>query len=219
MKMLKACLTDAAFAIAVFLLTIATPGARAATIWDGPLTNFFHAEGGPGDMLTPGVVITRGADGGLYNSVTEKGANAGVSPADTLWFDGGSLSNFQNLSFSNCPLEESMRPPHKVNHTFIVHLVAEDIYLSLTLTAWGGAGGSGTTSFSYTRTTPSVGPPAPSVSITAPTNGAVFDAPASVVITANASVSGGTVTNVEFFSNGSSLGSAQAPPFTITAAN
>jgi hypothetical protein len=219
MKTLKAILTAIPVEIAVCLLALATPAARATTLWNGPITNFFHAEGGAGDKLTPGVIINRGSSGGLYNSVTEPGANAGVSPKDTMWNEGGSLSNYQNLTFTNCPLEESMRPPNRVNHTFVVHLVAEDIYFSLTLTAWGGQGGSGTTSFSYARTTPSAAPPAPSVTITVPTNGAAFEAPASVDIAATATVSSGTVTNVEFFSNGASLGSVQNPPFDLTASN
>jgi plastocyanin len=59
----------------------------------------------------------------------------------------------------------------------------------------------------------------PTVSITNPTNAAVFSAPANVAITAIASVSGGTVTNVAFFDATSLLGSARTAPFNFTALN
>jgi uncharacterized membrane protein len=57
------------------------------------------------------------------------------------------------------------------------------------------------------------------VSITNPVSGAVFAAPANVNIGANATVSGGTVTNLQFFTNGVSLKSVQTAPFTLTASN
>jgi len=61
--------------------------------------------------------------------------------------------------------------------------------------------------------------PAPAVSITSPVSGDIFAAPASVIITANALVSAGTVTNVQFFANGVSLGSTPTAPFNFTASN
>jgi hypothetical protein len=64
-----------------------------------------------------------------------------------------------------------------------------------------------------------VNPPAPIVNISSPAGGAVFAAPANVPITAGASVSSGTVTNVTFYSGGVPLGSATAAPFSITASN
>lgn len=201
----------------VFALTMrAATNARASTVWTGPITNFTHSAGGLADQIVPGVRITRGSSGGLYNSVTETGAVGGSSPKDTTWAL-GSIANFATLKYGPCPLEQGERPPNDVNKTYVVHLVAEDIYLSLTLTAWGGAGGSGQTSFSYARTTPgAVAPPTPTVSITSPANGASFTAPASVAIDATASVSSGAVTNVQFFTNGISAGSAPAAPFTLT---
>jgi hypothetical protein len=204
--------------IVAALMMAAVPRASAATIWNGPTTNFAHAVNGGADQITPGVAITRGGSGGLYNSVTERSAISGVSPKDTQWAK-GTLANYQSLSYGPCPLESGNRPPNDVGTTFVVHLVNEDIYLQLKLTAWGGAGGSGQTSFSYTRTTPPAAPPTPAVSITEPVGGASFNAPADVTITASATVSSGTVTNVEFFTNGVSLGNVTSAPFTIAANN
>jgi plastocyanin len=61
--------------------------------------------------------------------------------------------------------------------------------------------------------------PAPTVSITSPLEGAVFAAPANVAIAANATVSAGAVTNVQFFANSNFLGAAVTPPFGFTANN
>ncbi len=67
------------------------------------------------------------------------------------------------------------------------------------------------------------GPPgtvlAPTVSITSPADGTVYAPPANVAITANAVVTGSVVTNVQFFTNGVSLGSVLTAPFSITANN
>jgi len=66
--------------IVAALLTAAVPRTSAVTIWNGPTINFTHSVGGGADQMTPGVAITRGGSGGLYNSVTEHSADGGVSP-------------------------------------------------------------------------------------------------------------------------------------------
>lgn len=200
------------------LFVAATPLARASTIWDGPTISFTHSTptGNQVDHLTSGVSFSRGTiAGGLYNTNTESGAIAGISPADTKWAI-GSITNIGSLTFGPCPLEMFGNPPHYVTTNFVVHLTNEDIYLSLKLTAWGGAGGIGDKSFSYMRSTPSLTPPTPTISITNPASGAVFAASANVNIGANAAVSSGTVTNVEFFANGVSQGAVGTAPFTLT---
>jgi len=202
-------------------LMAATTLVHAATIWNGPTTDFAHTdENGLADQMTPGVAITRSTSGnGLYNAVTESGATSGISPMDTEWAI-GSLADYNMLTYIPCPLENGNRPPNFVGTTFVVHLINEDIYLSLTLTGWGAAGGFGDHTFSYTRTTAAAGPPpTPTVTITNPPGGAVFAAPANVNIAADASVSGGTVDSVQFFTNGVSAGSVLTSPFSLTANN
>lgn len=54
----------------------------------------------------------------------------------------------------------------------------------------------------------------PSVSITSPTNNAVFVAPASITISAIAAVTGATLTKVEFYRNGTLLATDTASPYT-----
>lgn len=58
----------------------------------------------------------------------------------------------------------------------------------------------------------------PTVVITNPAAGAVFATPASVKISASATSASGSVTNVQFLSNGSSLGSVTTAPFNFTTA-
>ncbi|TAK97110.1 MAG: hypothetical protein EPO07_13880, partial [Verrucomicrobia bacterium] len=62
-----------------------------------------------------------------------------------------------------------------------------------------------------------LGPNAPPVvSLTSPTNNAVFSAPATIPLAANASDSDGTVTVVEFLADGNTLGAGNAPPYDMT---
>jgi Calcineurin-like phosphoesterase/Bacterial Ig domain/Purple acid Phosphatase, N-terminal domain len=56
----------------------------------------------------------------------------------------------------------------------------------------------------------------PVVSITNPIEGATFQAPASITVTASASDTDGTVQQVDFYANETPIGSVTSPPFTIT---
>lgn len=56
---------------------------------------------------------------------------------------------------------------------------------------------------------------APTVNVTAPTNGTHYATPQQITITANASDSDGTISNVEFFRNGISIGSDATSPYSI----
>ena len=56
----------------------------------------------------------------------------------------------------------------------------------------------------------------PSVSITSPQNGAVFNAPANITITANASDSDGTINRVDFYSGSTLIGSDSLAPYSVS---
>ncbi|WP_192821096.1 Ig-like domain-containing protein [Rufibacter sp. LB8] len=60
---------------------------------------------------------------------------------------------------------------------------------------------------------------APLVTMTAPANGAVYTAPATIVLTATASDTDGNVTKVEFYNGPTLLGTATSIPYTFTWAN
>jgi len=59
----------------------------------------------------------------------------------------------------------------------------------------------------------------PTVSITNPVSGATFAAPWTGAIQATASDSDGSVTNVQFFRDSTSLGNVASPPFSVTVTN
>lgn len=202
------------------LAAISLPAAHATpTIWTGPTTNFVQTAvvlGQPpkADVIVPGKVsLTRNGNHWLYNTNVDAGAVFGT-PSDTEWAF-GSLANHASLayqsfdSFRNFNLSGVLLS----GGPMVCHLINEDIYFSVQFTAWPHGGGP----FAYTRSTPAAVAPTPTVSITAPATNAVFAAPANVTITAAASVSTGTVTNVQFFAGANSVGSKSSGPFTITA--
>ncbi|HVM50544.1 MAG TPA: PQQ-dependent sugar dehydrogenase [Candidatus Acidoferrum sp.] len=192
----------------------------AATVWTGPVTNFTDLDGSDPtqprnqDRLTANVWITRGSSQGIYNAATETGFTHFFSPQDTEWAN-GTLANYASLSYTDWDTwakNVNGGPPFTVGVPAVVHLIAEDIYLSVQFTEWGEQTGG----FSWQRSTPQPADVPPTVSITSPTNGASFTAPANVPITASASDSDGTVTNVSFFDGATFLGKTNNTPYTVT---
>ena len=59
----------------------------------------------------------------------------------------------------------------------------------------------------------------PSVSITAPSNGATFTVGSNITVSANASDSDGSVTSVQFFNGSTSLGTDTSSPYSISISN
>jgi len=203
----------AALAVAVVSLPMAN---AAPTIWNGPTTNFSQSFPGQADVLVPGhVSLTRNFSHWLYNTNVESGAGIGT-PSDTEWAF-GALSDFATLTYQSFDAFRTgdLNGVLINGGSMVCHLINEDIYLSVHFTAWGHGGGL----IAYTRSTPQAVAPPPTinVNITSPATNAVFAAPANVSITANASVSSGSVTNVQFFAGANSVGSKTSAPFTVTA--
>ena len=204
-------------AIASLLMPIK---ANAATVWNGPLINFTQATPYPNppgdrDQLTLNVALTRavpsGGNGGIFNAVTETSFGKFFSPADTEWAV-GSLSDYATLSYTDWTSVGGGNPVHNLpGQQLVVHLISDDIYLSLLFTSLPSGSG-----FSYTRSTPAAANVPPTVAITSPTNGASFTAPATVSLIASASDSDGTVTNVAFFDGATFLGQTNNAPYTVT---
>ncbi len=194
---------------------------RSATIWTGPTTTFTQASPYPGtgdrDQLTPNVALTRanpvgGGTGGIFNAVTESTFTKFVSPADTEWAV-GSLANYATLTYTDWTSVAAGHPVFNlVGQQLVVHLISENIYLSLQFTAFSGGAG-----FSYIRSTPAALNVAPTVAIISPTNGQSFTAPALIPLTANAADSDGSVTNVSFYDGATFLSGTNTAPYTITA--
>lgn len=197
------------------LLVFADVRDQAATLWTGPTIQFRQSPVSESDVILPGkVVLTRGTDDVLFNTAAGETSAGSSSPADTEWAF-GNLAEFSTLSYQSL---ESMRngdlASRILSQPMVMHLIHEDIYLSVRFSFWGQHFSGG---FAYTRSTPPTNSPPPSVSITSPSPGATFAAPATFELAANASSTGGSVTNVEFFANNKSLGSASAAPFRMVA--
>ena len=152
------------------LVGLAIVGAQAqgATIWEGPITNFTKPNSADWtlpanqDRMTSGVWLTRNTTLGLFNAATETNYTHHSSPADTEWAY-GTLANYASLTYRDWEDWFGGRPgggpPSTVGKPAVLHLVAEDIYLSIEFTSWGGNFGG----FSYQRSTPSV--PEPSTTL------------------------------------------------------
>ena len=179
---------------------------QAATLWTGHTIDFVQSSTNLTDELIPGVVsLTRGYSQWLYNPDAGDQGPGLDTPTDTEWAF-GTLDNYDaNYYQTFYSLRNGDLSTLLPGNPMVVHLINEDIYLSLTFSTWPQHGGY----IAYTRSTPPV-------TITSPTNGMVFDAPGPVKFVSSAAVAGGTVTNVAFFANLGSLGSTQSAPFSIT---
>jgi hypothetical protein len=125
-------------------------------IWTGTNKTFSKADGADHtqasnqDLLTSNVSITRANDGGqIFNISKESAANKNSSPAGTTWST-GSINNINNLSFTNFRSAVG-KPKDVVGKNLVMHLVDDNIYLSVKFTSWseGQKGG-----FAYERSTP-----------------------------------------------------------------
>ena len=124
-------------------------------IWTGSNITFTKADGADPteeanqDRITDNVWITRGNNGGqIYNIKSEGSANKDQSPGGTEWAQ-GTIDNVANLNFK--PFREAVGSPKSVEgKNLVVHLIDDDIYISVKFSNWseGKAGG-----FRYERST------------------------------------------------------------------
>src|SRR6266581_1511835 len=147
------------------VLFVATVQARAAVLWNGPIISFSKAAfADPAlpanqDRLTSDVWLTRNSSSGLYNAALETGFVNFFSPTNTEW-SYGTLANYASLTYTNWegwfggPPPGGGGPGSTVGKDAVLHLISDDIYLSIKFTSFGSSGGA----FSYDRSTPSVVP-------------------------------------------------------------
>ena len=139
-----------------------TSSGIAAQVWTGPLTTFTLVSGADPslatnqDRITTNVWITRGAFQGIYNAKAETFYMSFSSPADTEWAY-GALSNYAALTYTNWQGWNGKDPTNSIGRAAVLHLISDDIYLSVEFTSWGSRGAGG---FSYVRSTPATAPPA-----------------------------------------------------------
>jgi hypothetical protein len=147
--------------------------ACATQVWNG--TNMeFNLPGGADwtqptnqDRITTNVWITRDAVNGhgIFNAASESVYASHFSPKGTEWAY-GFLTNYASLSYTNwedCYGSAPVLINNITSTNVVVHLIADDIYLSLKFTSWGGPGAG----FTYTRSTPPQAAPPPAVTLNA----------------------------------------------------
>ena len=136
----------------IFLLTSSL---SAQSIWNGPIIEFEKNNSADPtnstnqDSITNSVAITRGNNGEIYNAFMENQAEKGVSPLGTEWAV-GNLSEIQTLTFSSFRTAV-VKPKFSVGQKLVLHIIEEDIYLSVEFSSWtqGSSGGG----FKYKRST------------------------------------------------------------------
>jgi hypothetical protein len=134
-----------------FLITNKT---NAQTIWDGPMIEFTKENNADPtktinqDIITSDVALTRGYGGEIYNATSETVNESGISPLGTEWAI-GNLSEFESLTFSSFRTTVGA-PKFVVGKKLVLHIIEENIYLSVEFTSWskGKLGG-----FAYKRST------------------------------------------------------------------
>ena len=151
--------------LTVFTAGVARAGIVTPTFWTGPTTTFSKpafadwTQPANQDRLTDNVWITRQDSFGLFNIAVESQVDdigtAGTTPSGTRWAD-GTLADVQAdvnaLNFLPWNQWAAGSPPSTVDRDAVLHLVQDDIYLSIKFTQWSGARGGG--GFTYERSTP-----------------------------------------------------------------
>ena len=139
----------------VVLSLAMVPLNHAATVWNGPLITYSQPSSNPTlatnqDRITPDVWLTRAASKGLFNAFYETNATA-LSPTNTEWAF-GTLENYDSLSYTNwLAWLNGASPTMLVGQQAVVHLITDDIYISIQFTNWASGGNGG---FAYKRSTP-----------------------------------------------------------------
>ncbi len=150
---------------------------------------------------SPSVNLTAPANNATYNAPASVTLTANAADTD------GTISKVEFFNGATLLATSTSSP-----YTFAWNNVGAGNY-NLTAKATDNAGTATTsTAVNISVTNNAV----PSVSLTAPTNNAVFTAPATLTLTASASDADGTISKVEFYSGTTLLGTAMAAPYAIT---
>ena len=146
------------FQLSIFFISCSKEGTpneiSSSTIWNGPLKSFTKTDGSNAseetnqDRLTAKVWLTRGNNGGqIYNAAQEDKSDKYKSPIGTEWAV-GNINDLDKLIFYDFRI--AIQPKNIIGKDLVLHLIEEDIYLSVKFKSWsqGQKGG-----FSYERST------------------------------------------------------------------
>jgi regulation of enolase protein 1 (concanavalin A-like superfamily) len=155
--------------------------------------------GGSGSNQPPAATLTGPANGATYTAPASITLTATASDSD------GSVAR---VDFYNGSTLLGSDPT--VPYSFTWSNVAAGTY-SLKATAVDNAGASGSSSVASVTVTGANQPP--TVTLTAPANGATYAAPATLTLTANATDANGSVARVEFYNGAALLGTDTTAPY------
>ena len=127
------------FQLSIFFISCSKEGTpneiSSSTIWNGPLKSFTKTYGSNAseetnqDRLTAKVWITRGNNGGqIYNAAQEDKSDKYKSPIGTEWAV-GNINDLDKLIFYDFRI--AIQPKNIVGKDLVIHLIEEDIYLSV----------------------------------------------------------------------------------------
>jgi len=154
----------------------------------------------------PQVSVTSPGNGASYNAPATIAITASASDPD------GSISKVEFYNGTQLLATSTSAP-----YSFSWSNVAAGSY-SISTKAYDNANAS-TKSQAVNVTVNSVVNKAPTVSITSPANGATYNAPASVSISASASDADGSISKVEFYNGSQLLGVSTSAPYTYNWSN
>ena len=131
-------------------------GCPMGSVWTGTILTFSKLDNtDPSlaenqDRITENVWITRNnVDGGqIYNAVSESASSKNTSPTGTAWAE-GIITDYATLNYT--PFRTAtVKPKNSVGKTYVVHLIEDDIYLTIKILSWSSKKAGG---FSYERST------------------------------------------------------------------
>ncbi|HET7220411.1 MAG TPA: Ig-like domain-containing protein [Vicinamibacterales bacterium] len=160
----------------------------------------------PAGNQPPTVALTSPTSGASYSAPATIGMTASASDGD------GSIARVEFYRGTTLISTDTTSP-----YTASWGSVPAGSY-TLTARAYDN-GGASTTSAGVNVTVSTSSNQLPSVSITSPTSGASYAAPASVAVTANATDADGTIARVDFYVGTQLLGSDTSAPFTAAWSN
>lgn len=162
--------TWAAFLVFVAWTSFPT-AARAVEVWTA--APIVHTGEQGVDVVTAGVQLDRDDQRGLYNPVLELAFAVATSPAGTRWafagIGGNPTSGFGAAAWPTLQFDTFTNSlagqigTNILNRPGVVHLIAEDVYIDITVTRWTNAFTGAR--YTYTRATAPAGVPAPSLGL------------------------------------------------------
>ena len=160
----------------------------------------------PAANQTPTVSLTAPANGATFTAPATMTVSANASDSD------GSIAKVDFFAGTTL-IGTDTTSPYSISWSNVV----AGSY-SLTAVATDNAGATTTSAARSVTVTPAANQ-APTVSLTAPANGATFTAPATITVSANASDSDGTIAKVDFFAGAALIGTDTTSPHSISWSN